>query len=69
MIKQKDGTLYFGYTADLRRRMREHGAKEDDLVYYEAYKAKEDAQARERQLKQYKSAWGQLKKRTIQSRI
>ncbi len=40
-----------------------------DLIYYEAYKAKEDAAARERKLKKYKSAWGQLKKRIIKSRI
>lgn len=69
MIKRRDGTIYFGYTIDLRRRMKEHKAQEEDLVYYESYKAKEDAITRERQLKKYQSAWGQLKKRTAKSRI
>ena len=39
-----------------------------DLVYYEAYKNKEDAVTRELQLKEFKSAWGQLNKRTEKSR-
>ncbi len=67
--RQKDGELYIGYTADLKRRMKEHQAKIENLVYYEAYKSREDATKREKQLKKYKSAWGQLKKRIIKSRI
>ena len=69
MIKQQDRTVYFGYTSDLQRRMKEHKAPKENLVYYEAYKAKEDAIKREQQLKRYQSAWGQLKKRTAKSRI
>ncbi|MFY9462523.1 MAG: GIY-YIG nuclease family protein [Candidatus Sungiibacteriota bacterium] len=69
MIKRQGGTVYFGYTTDLRRRMKEHKVPEEALVYYEAYKTKEDALMRERQLKKFKSAWGQLKKRTAKSRI
>lgn len=71
VIKQKrgDGELYIGYTADLRQRLKAHRVKQEDLIYYEAYKAKENAQQRERQLKKYKSAWGQLKKRIKKSRI
>jgi putative endonuclease len=69
IIKQKNGELYIGYTSDLRRRIKEHQAKPENLVYYEAYKAKEDATKREKQIKKYKSAWGQLKKRIIKSRI
>ena len=61
--------LYIGFTSDLRRRLKEHKAKTENLVYYEAYKSEEDARNRERQLKRYKSAWGQLKKRTEKSRI
>ena len=40
-----------------------------ELVYYEAYKSKEDATKREKQLKHYKSAWGYLKKRIAKSKI
>ena len=69
IIKQATGSLYIGYTTDLRRRLREHKLKLVDLIYYEAYKSKEDAIQREQQLKEYKSAWGQLKKRITKSRI
>ncbi len=61
--------FYIGYTNDLKRRLKEHGVKLSDLVYYEAYKAKEDAMKRELRLKRFKSAYGQLKKRIIKSRI
>jgi predicted GIY-YIG superfamily endonuclease len=43
---------YIGYTDDLRRRFKEHRDKNPELVYYEAYKDKEDARDRERKLKQ-----------------
>lgn len=43
---------YIGYTNDLKRRLKEHRDKKPDLLYYEAYKAKKDAQERERKLKQ-----------------
>ena len=66
--KNKNG-LYIGYTADLRKRLKEHKSKIDNLIYYEAYKNEDDARDRERQLKKYKSAWGQLKKRIEKSRI
>ena len=69
LINQKSNKLYIGYTTDLKRRLKEHHCKLRDLIYYEAYKAKEDAIQREKQLKNYKSAWGQLKKRIIKSRI
>jgi len=69
LINQKSNKLYIGYTTNLKRRLKEHQVKSKDLVYYEAYKAKEDAIQREKQLKKYKSAWGQLKKRIIKSRI
>jgi len=69
IIKQAAGSLYIGYTADLQRRLKEHKVKLSDLVYYEAYKSKEEATQREQRLKKYKSAWGQLKRRIIKSRI
>ncbi len=69
IIKKNGNTLYIGYTADLVQRMKEHKAIKNDLVYYEAYKAQEDATKREKQLKKYKSSWGQLKLRINKSRI
>ena len=69
VLKIKYGKLYIGYTGDLRRRLKEHKTKIPELIYYEAYKNKEDATKRERQLKHYKSAWGYLKKRIAKSRI
>ena len=49
--KSKDVT-YIGYTNDLKRRLKEHKNKDPELVYYEAYKDKMDAQDREIKLKQ-----------------
>jgi putative endonuclease len=69
LIKYKGDKIYIGYTNNLRRRLKEHKTKRQDLIYYEAYQSKEDATEREKQLKKYKSAWGQLKKRTRRSRI
>ncbi|OHA83829.1 MAG: hypothetical protein A2408_00555 [Candidatus Yonathbacteria bacterium RIFOXYC1_FULL_52_10] len=48
----RDGGTYIGYTNDLKRRLVEHAGKQPELVYYEAYKDKMDAQERERKLKQ-----------------
>ncbi|KKR79340.1 MAG: GIY-YIG catalytic domain protein [Microgenomates group bacterium GW2011_GWB1_40_9] len=46
------GEIYIGYTDNLERRMKEHKTKNPELIYYEAYKSKIDAQNRERKLKQ-----------------
>lgn len=59
---KKSGELYYGYTADLRRRSREHG-KDWQLVYYEAYLTESDARRRERKLKDYGQARSKLKER------
>lgn len=49
---KKTGEIYIGYTQDLKRRFKEHRNKFPELIYYEAYKNKLDAQIRERKLKQ-----------------
>jgi putative endonuclease len=68
----KDKNLYFGYSDDLRERLKEHNAgrvdstKERrplDLVYYEAYKSEKDARERERQIKRRAKAYISLKRR------
>lgn len=72
----KNGQLYIGYTADLRRRMSEHANGQStytsiqemiELVYYEAYRSKKDARHREQVLKEFKGSYGNLKKRIIDS--
>jgi putative endonuclease len=56
--------LYYGFTSDLKRRMKEHGkdsgtkstyGEKVELIYYEAYRNEKDARDRE---KFYKSGWG-----------
>ncbi|MDQ5957836.1 MAG: putative endonuclease [Patescibacteria group bacterium] len=63
---KQDYSLYYGYTNDLKRRCSEHG-KAWQLVYYEAYRAKTDAQRRERMMKQYGQARTHFKKRAADS--
>lgn len=68
--------LYIGSTRDLRKRLTEHARKQSpytskandwQLIYYEAYKDREDARERERMLKNFGSAYGHLKKRLVRS--
>ena len=68
---KKDDKLYIGFTSDLRSRLEEHNKgnvgstqyrRPLELIYYEAYKNRDIAQKRERQLKKGKSHMG-LKKR------
>jgi len=71
------GKVYVGYTSDLRRRLKEHNDKKGGkytknkgpftLIYYEAYKSKEDAKIREDNLKLHKKAYTQLKVRISES--
>jgi putative endonuclease len=69
---KKDGSIYFGYTDDLRRRLGEHNRLENkstknkapfEIIYYEAYKSKSDARYRENNLKRFAQAYSQLKRR------
>jgi len=69
---KKDSKLYIGYTNNLKRRIQEHNKGRNfstahrgsfSLVYYESFASQKDATAREKRLKQFKSAYGHLKKR------
>ena len=69
---QKHGHLYIGSSHDLAQRFKEHNRGKNistksgipwSLIYYEAYLSEEDSKAREKQLKNYGSAFGFLKKR------
>jgi len=72
LCSQKDSNLYFGYTNDLQRRVKEHnkGKVEStkhrvpfELVYYEGYKSERDARRRELQVKRRAKAFISLKRR------
>ncbi len=62
-----NGTLYIGMTDDLISRVRQHRNKTfkgftakysvNKLVWFEIYETREDAFARERQMKEWKRAW------------
>lgn len=63
--------IYIGYTNNLKRRYSEHNRVGTvwELLYYEAYKARKDAMLREKRLKQYGKALGQLKRRIQHSLV
>ncbi len=60
-ICDKSSHLYTGITTDLEHRMRQHKA---NLLYSEAYKNKNDAAKRERQIK----GWRKEKKLALTQR-
>jgi len=61
-IKTKE--LYYGYTNNLERRIKEHNKKQlNKLIYYEAYLSESDARRRERRLKNYGQSITYLKSR------
>ncbi|HEY9585738.1 MAG TPA: GIY-YIG nuclease family protein [Candidatus Paceibacterota bacterium] len=72
LVSEKDGSLYIGYTNDLKRRLVEHNDKQNvstkhqapfQLVYYEAYNARADARHREDMLKRFAGSKTHLMKR------
>ncbi|KKQ51225.1 MAG: hypothetical protein US70_C0021G0016 [Parcubacteria group bacterium GW2011_GWD2_38_11] len=71
VIKNENNELYYGYTADLKKRFLQHNNGENfstkkhiwRLVFYEAYFSDEDAREREKQIKQFGQAWAQLRRR------
>ncbi len=73
IIKSKKANkLYIGYTDNLKVRLEKHNKclvkstkrySPWELVYYEAYKSRYDALRREKALKYFGKAYGQLKNR------
>ena len=67
----KSSELYYGFSSDLRQRIRAHQESKKHagwiLVYYEAYRDERDARERERKLKQYGAARGHLRVRIARS--
>jgi putative endonuclease len=68
----KDNGFYIGYSSDLKRRQEEHllglvdstkNRRPLELFYYEAYKTKDEAEVREKKLKNFGSAYKGLLKR------
>ena len=73
---KKTNKLYIGYSDNLRLRMQNHnkGLVQStkmycpwELAYYESYKSRQDALEREKHLKYFGKAYGQLKKRIAKS--
>ena len=60
LIHRRTKRLYIGFSTNLKQRVASHQRRDPDwqLAYYEAYASEADARQRERDLKQYGSAWG-----------
>ena len=62
--RQGERGYYIGYTADLRKRLKQHSARQNcKLLYYEAYLTESLARRREYKLKQFGGAWSSLRER------
>ena len=73
---QKNGSLYIGYTNDVKRRLKEHNTGLVGytrkylpwiLIYCESYLSIEDTRKREKSLKYFGKAYNQLKNRIANS--
>jgi putative endonuclease len=73
---KKNSSLYIGYTNDIERRVKEHNKGLVGytkkyipwaLVYYETFLSLEDTKTREKSLKYFGKAYGQLKRRISNS--
>ncbi|MBU1007196.1 MAG: GIY-YIG nuclease family protein [Candidatus Omnitrophica bacterium] len=69
---EKNGSLYVGYTSDIENRLQKHNNglvgytkkyRPWKLVYYETFISLKDAMKREKSLKYFGKAYGQLKGR------
>ncbi|PIR73748.1 MAG: excinuclease ABC subunit C [Candidatus Moranbacteria bacterium CG10_big_fil_rev_8_21_14_0_10_35_21] len=71
IIKNEQNDIYYGYTNNLRRKIKEHNDSKSfstkghrwNIIYYEAYLSKSDAEDREKQIKHYGQALVHLKRR------
>jgi len=73
ILKSKlDGSFYIGFAENLRERLKKHNQglvrstksiKPLELIYYEAYKSKQDALIREKRLKHFAKGFASLKGR------
>ena len=66
LVNPRNRALYYGFSSDLKSRMKRHREREHigwKLAYYEAYLDEDEARNRERKLKQYGNSRGHLKKR------
>lgn len=71
-----ENKIYIGYTSNLKKRLKEHNSGTNyttrrilpvELLYYEAFRSKIDAQNRERKLKHYGNSLDHLKRRMFNS--
>lgn len=79
VLKSKDSDrFYVGFANNLRERIKKHNKGEVywtkrhmpwKLAYYEAYLSRDDARDREKQLKRFAKAFGQLKRRAHRTLI
>jgi predicted GIY-YIG superfamily endonuclease len=69
LVNRRTARLDTGFSRNLKQRVGSHQKRDPawTLAYYEAYASEADAGQRERDLKQYGSAWGHLKKRIQRS--
>jgi putative endonuclease len=72
LTSSKTAWIYIGCTNDLEKRLREHNERKVcstkkmlpvEVIYFEAYKSKDVAFAREKSLKKYGSGLAKLKSR------
>ncbi len=70
LTSEKDGSIYIGCTSNLQKRVKMHKEGKNystkkmlpvELIYFEAYRSREDAFTREKHLKYYSSALRNLK--------
>jgi putative endonuclease len=75
VLKSRAGEIYYGFTADLKKRLAQHKRGENiytkgrewTFVYYEAFRCEGDARERERQLKRHGQAKRWLRERIERS--
>lgn len=68
LSNERTQELYYGFTQDITRRLKEHQASGAwRLAYYEAFQSERDARDREQRLKHYGQSRTHLKRRIVRS--